>query len=298
MNHTPSHLSQGERSHDTPNYIDVWEFFTYSVPKSPHLSQSLIHSHLCFSFPLLSPSDSLFSPFSTRFPTSFLVAAGDAPWKQRIRDAFNKIGCVSAIPLPVAELSYQHATPLHPSFSARETVFEKDIGFILFYLHQLQHVTKEQILQKGNIVENVDIVEVKRKDVFEMFVDWMTFHCVQFDDVEMSLLDRLHFTFELYLPSFFVIAHFQALYEIYVVASGNGLGHFSDWDSSVEDNDIFQWSDFCSKRTCISYQLQVDKRAELCGLWNELKRTEKLLSYCIGFEYVILNSLKEKGVVF
>ena len=172
------------------------------------------------------------------------------------------------------------------------------MSHVLSCLFQLRDVTERLILQKGNIVENVETVEVKRKDVFEMLVDWMTFHCVQFDDVEMSLLDRLQFTFELCLPSFFVFAHFQALYEIYVVASGNGLGHFSDWDSSVEDKDIFQWSGFCSKRTCISYQLRVDKRPELYLLWNKLKKTEKPLSYCIGFEYVILNSLKEKGVVF
>ena len=277
----------------------MWELFTYSVPKDSPLSQSLIHSHLCFSFPLFSLSDSLFSPFSTRFPTSFLVAAGDAPWKQRIRDAFDKNGCVSVIPLPFAKQTpYEHNTTLHPSLSAGRTMFGVDVSHVLFCLLQLRQVTMEQILQKGNIVENVEVVEEKRKDVFEMFVDWMTFYCVQFDDVEMSLLDRLQFTFELCLPSFFVLAHFQALYEIYVVASGNGLGRFRDWDSSVEDKDIFEWNDFCSKRTCISYQLQVDEQPELWCLWEDLKSTEKPLSYCIGFEYVILNSLKEKGVVF
>ena len=277
----------------------MWELFTYSVPKDSPLSQSLIHSHLCFSFPLFSLADSLFSPFSTRFPTSFLVAAGDAPWKQRIRDAFDKIGCVSVIPLPFAKQTpYEHNTTLHPPFSMKDTMFGVDVGFSLSFWHRLRQVTEKLILQKGNIMENVEVVEEKRKDVFEMFVDWMTFHCVQFDDVEMSLLDRLQFTFELYLPSFFVLAHFQALYEIYIVASGNGMSHFSDCDSSVEDKDIFQWSDFCSKRTCISYQLRVDKRPKLYWLWNELKSSEKPLSYCIGFEYVILNSLKEKGVVF
>ena len=86
-----------------------------------------------------------------------------------------------------------------------------DVCFSLFFWHRLRDVTMEQILQKGNIMENVEVVEEKRKDVFEMFVDWMTFYCVQFDDVEMSLLDRLQFTFELCLPSFFVLAHFQYL---------------------------------------------------------------------------------------
>ena len=66
-------------------------------------------------------------------------------------------------------------------------------------------------------------VEMRRMDVFDLFVEWVLHHPLDLPSAKLSPMQRLQCSFAAYLPAFFALAVLQAAYEVFVIVKKNGL---------------------------------------------------------------------------
>lgn len=66
-------------------------------------------------------------------------------------------------------------------------------------------------------------VTMKRKDVFDLFVEWVCQHPLNVPASDLSPHQQLACSFEVFLPFFFSLAVLQAAYEVFVMAKKNEM---------------------------------------------------------------------------
>ena len=67
------------------------------------------------------------------------------------------------------------------------------------------------------------VVEMRRMDVFDLFVEWVLHHPLDLPSAKLSPMQRLQCSFAAYLPAFFALAVLQTAYEVFVIVKKNGL---------------------------------------------------------------------------
>ena len=63
--------------------------------------------------------------------------------------------------------------------------------------------------------------ELREKGLFDLFVEWVLQHPLSLPELEISPRQQLQCAFEAYLPAFFTLAVFQALYEVFEIMRRN-----------------------------------------------------------------------------
>lgn len=121
-------------------------------------------------------------------------------------------------------------------------------------------------------------VEMRRVEVFDLFVEWVLEHPLDLPGTTLSPMQRLQCSFVGHLPAFFALAVVQAAYEVFVVVKKNGLSGRKERESRIDEESL----------------LGTDEHLLL--EWWELFETMKLpSSYEVGFEYCVVQEVK-KGV--
>ncbi|KAK8829262.1 hypothetical protein WA577_004528, partial [Blastocystis sp. JDR] len=113
------------------------------------------------------------------------------------------------------------------------------------------------------------VVEMRRMDVFDLFVEWILHHPLDLPSAKLSPMQRLQCSFAAYLPAFFALAVLQAAYEVFVIVKKNGLHE----ESLLETDEplLLEW-------------------------WEWFKTMKLPSSYEVGFEYCVMQEVK-KGIV-
>ena len=121
-------------------------------------------------------------------------------------------------------------------------------------------------------------VEMRRMDVFDLFVEWVLHHPLDLPSAKLSPMQRLQCSFAAYLPAFFALAVLQTAYEVFVIVKRNGLRSRKRKELRIDEESL----------------LETDE--PLLLEWWEWFKTMKLpSSYEVGFEYCVMQEVK-KGV--
>lgn len=72
-------------------------------------------------------------------------------------------------------------------------------------------------------VANSTTLSMKRRDIFDLFVEWVCQHPLNVPALGLSPHQQLSCSFEMFLPDFFALAVLQVTYEVFVIVKKNGM---------------------------------------------------------------------------